>query len=200
MERVWLRRLRWRLRGAWQWPTFAALTVVDTVLLHELPIAGSGPDWFPALLLATFFNLVAVAAAGVLLALVVRRWRPDLPRVVAADRAGTGALVATTAILVGFGIGHRTALNAEREAFSAQSLAVRRWVAHRPEDRYDQYRRNIEQADSLRFGEDLYRTCVPGDDAEHALCLFVDTSQSPPGIRVDPNPAPNTTIVPYEQR
>ena len=32
VERVWHRRLRWRLRGAWQWPAFLALTLVDAVL------------------------------------------------------------------------------------------------------------------------------------------------------------------------
>src|SRR5690606_33397144 len=56
MERATLTRLRWRLRGAWQWPLFAVLLAADTVLLHELPIAGDGPDWFAAAVLALFFN------------------------------------------------------------------------------------------------------------------------------------------------
>ena len=48
-----LRRLRWRLRGAWLWPTFAVAMVVDAVLLHMLPIAGDGgTGWVPAFLLA----------------------------------------------------------------------------------------------------------------------------------------------------
>ena len=49
MERASLTRLRWRLRGAWQWPTFVVLLVVNAVLLSELPLAGeSGPDPFAA--------------------------------------------------------------------------------------------------------------------------------------------------------
>src|SRR4051794_39915697 len=107
MERVWLSRLRWRIRGAWQWPSFVALTLVDAVLLHQLPIAGEGPDWVPAVLLAMFFNLLAVAVVGPLLGLALRRRRPDLPRVVATDYGGTAALVGTAALLAGIGLAHR---------------------------------------------------------------------------------------------
>jgi hypothetical protein len=193
MERVWPSRLRWRMRGAWQWPTFATLTVGDAVLMHQLPIAGEGPDWVPAVLLAMFFNLVAVAVVGPLLGLLLRRRRRDLPRVVASDYGGTVALVATTAILVGIGLAHRPVLQAERDAFSAQSQAVRRFVAHQAPA---EYQRNIDAADSIALGGGLYRTCVPGADPEAFYCLFVDTGESPPGIRVDPNPASNTTFVP----
>ena len=35
VERVWHRRLRWRLRGAWQWPAFVALTLVDGDPAHR---------------------------------------------------------------------------------------------------------------------------------------------------------------------
>src|SRR3712207_6047721 len=41
--RGWVRRMRWRRRGAWLWPVFALATIADTVLLHVLPIAGNGP-------------------------------------------------------------------------------------------------------------------------------------------------------------
>jgi hypothetical protein len=194
MERVWASRLRWRFRGAWQWPSFAALTVVDAVLLHELPIAGEGPDWFPALLLAMFFNLVAVAVAGPLLGLLWRRRRPELPAVIAGDRAGTAALLATTAILVAVGLSHRPALERQRDAFAAQSQAVRRWLAS-AEDVEPVYRRNVDRADTIAFGDDLWRTCVPGDDPERALCVFVRTDQSPPGIERDTSAEPNTAFV-----
>jgi hypothetical protein len=194
MERLWLSRLRWRIRGAWQWPSFAALTLADTVLLHELPIAGEGPDWVPALLLATFFNLVAVAVAGPLLGLLVRRRRADLPRVVATDYGGTAALVATTGLLTAGGLAHRPARQASHDAFAAQSAAVRRYVASHgaPE-----YRRTIDLADTVQLGGDLYRTCVPGHDARRPLCVFVDTDTSPAGVRLDPSRAPNSTYVPY---
>ena len=43
VERLWLPRLKWRIRGAWQWPAFALLTVLDAVLLTQLPFYGDGP-------------------------------------------------------------------------------------------------------------------------------------------------------------
>jgi hypothetical protein len=37
VESVRWRRLRWRLRGAWQWPAFVVLTVADAVIVARLP-------------------------------------------------------------------------------------------------------------------------------------------------------------------
>src|SRR5262245_17358113 len=63
VESVFWPRLRWRMRGAWQWPAFAALTVVDALLIALLPFQGDGPDLIGALLIAGFANLLAVAVA-----------------------------------------------------------------------------------------------------------------------------------------
>ncbi|MGI8624178.1 MAG: hypothetical protein ACR2NB_12005, partial [Solirubrobacteraceae bacterium] len=80
MHRVSLTRLRWRLRGAWQWPVFVALTAVEGVTLNALPISGRGPGGVvPGLLLATGLNLIVVAGLAPLTARLVRRRRPDLP-------------------------------------------------------------------------------------------------------------------------
>ena len=193
MERMWWSRLRWRLRGGAQWPLFGVLLVGDAVLLHELPIGGRGPDWMEALLLALFFNLVVVAALAPLLGALLRLRRADLPAVVAGDYAGTVLLIATAAMLVVLGLVHRPAIRADRDAFAAQSMAVRRYVAHQAAP---VYRRNIDRATSVSFGDDLYRTCVPSARPDRALCLFVHTDQDPPGVQLDPNQAPNRTDVP----
>ena len=68
---------------------------------------------------------------------------------------------------------------------------MRRYVAHQADPRY---RTHIDQATLVRLG-DVYRSCVPGGAGGRALCMFVDASQSPPGIRIDPNPTPNSTFV-----
>ena len=61
VERLWWTRLRWRMRGAWQWPTFLVLTVVDGVVLSELPFYGAGPGGvLPGALLAGFANLFCI--------------------------------------------------------------------------------------------------------------------------------------------
>jgi hypothetical protein len=185
-------RLRWRHRGAWQWPAFVVLVAAETVLLHELPIAGNGTGVFAALLLAGFLNVALVAIAAPLGGRLLRRGRPDLPKVVADDRAGTAAIALLAAGLLAGGLIHRPAVMDARRAFHAQSEAVRRYVATRAAPAY---RRNIDRADTWRIAEDLYRTCVPGDDPLRSLCLFVRTDESPPGIKVDTNRAPNSRYV-----
>jgi hypothetical protein len=188
-----LKRLRWRLRGAWLWPTFVVATVLETALLHWLPVQGDGTGWVAALLAAGCLNLIAVVAVGGIGGVWLRRRRPDLPKVVADDYAGTVALAITAVSFVVAGVLHRPAVTHRREAFSKQSLAVRSWVAIHG----DAYARaHISRADSVRLDEDLYRTCVPEPDPKRSLCLVVDTTTSPPSIRRDRNREPNTGFVP----
>ena len=77
VESLRWRRLRWRLRGAWQWPTFLALTVFDAVVISRLPFQGEGGDIVGATLAAGFFNLLAVALLAPLGGWVLRRRRAD---------------------------------------------------------------------------------------------------------------------------
>ena len=177
-----LRRARWRLRGALLWPTFAAATVVDAAIMHWLPIAGEGTHWVPALLLAGSLNVAAVALLGGLGGLVARRLRPGLPKVVADDRAGTAVLVALAATFLTAGLVHAPEIDARRDAFSAQSLAVRRWI----DANGDSFARaHVDRADSIRLEQNLFRTCVPRSERLRYLCLIVDTSTSPPRINRD---------------
>ena len=191
-DALWRSRLRWRLRGAMLWPAFAVALVVDAVLLHVLPIAGEGhPGPVASLLLAAFFNLVVVAVGAPLAGRALRRRRPDMPRVVADDQAGTVLLALVTAGLVVLGVAHRPALQDDERDRLAQADAVRAYVAHRAPA---EYRANIDRADTWRQGPDLWRTCVPGRDPHRALCLFVTTDQSPPGIAVDRDQRPNSVV------
>jgi len=189
MERVWLSRLRWRMRGAWQWPLFVVLTLGEAVLLNRLPLSGDGPGGFvPGLLLAGFGNLLLIAVLAPLLGRRVRRRRPDQPAGVASDRAGSALLVAALAAIVAGGLIHRPAVREEENERLAQALAVSDYVhVQAPE-----FRPGLAQADSMRLREDLYRTCVPGDDPKRPLCIFVTTDQSPPGVTVDPDKAFNS--------
>jgi hypothetical protein len=188
VEPVWRARLRWRRRGAWLWPAFAALTVADALLLGVLPVAGEHTDVAGGLLLAMFFNLLAVAVAAPLASRALRRRRPDLPKVVADDRAGTALVLVVTAGLLVAGVAHRPARLAGQRAFRAQSEAVRMYVAH---NAAAEYRAHIDQAGATLQAPGLYRTCVPGNDPRRPLCLLVDTGQSPPGITVDHDLTPN---------
>ena len=187
---VWPGRLRWRLRGALQWPLFAVLTIVDAALLCLLPISGTGPGFASALLLAMFFNLVAVAALGRIVAAWVRRRRPAIPRIVAEDRAGVSLLCLVTALLVLGGILHAPNAGDAERAMRAQREAVRAFVlAHGS----PLHRANLGAMDTEQHAEDFFRTCVPGDPAAGVppLCLLVDTAQDPPSVHVDHDRSPN---------
>lgn len=188
VERLWVSRLRWRLRGAWQWPAFAVLTVVDAILLTRLPFYDEGPGSLVAgLLVATFFNLLAVAVVGPLLGVRLRRRRPDLPRLIAADYGSTAVLALICAGFLAGGLIHRPAVAADRAELAAVAASTHEYVlAQEPS-----YRSGLASVDAMRVEDDLYRSCVPGPDPERWLCVFVSTDQSPPGVVADPDRAPN---------
>ena len=53
------------------------------------------------------------------------------------------------------------------------------------------YEAGLGSIDALRLEPDYYRACVPGDDPQRWLCLFVSTDQRPAGVTRDPDQAPN---------
>jgi hypothetical protein len=191
VERLWTRRLRWRLRGAWQWPAFLVLTLVDGVLLAKMPpYEGGPPGVFPGVLLAAFANLLAVAVVAPAVGRIVRRRRPDLPRFVATDYAGAWLLAAITALIVAGGLAHRSAAAAETEREHLVARAMHDYVVSQARE----YAGGLEHIDAIRLEPDRYRACIPGADDRHALCLYVTTDQHPPGITRDTNEEPNSTF------
>lgn len=182
-EPLWRSRLRWRWRGALQWPVFLGLTIADALLLGVLPIAGDGgTDLVPALLLAFFFNLVALAVAAPLVSMRLRRRRRDLPKVVADDYAGAAMLgLVTVGLLVG-GVLHRPQMKDAEHDLVVQQVAARRFIAARAPR---EFRPAAESSDTIKLGDDYFRTCVPGPNPKRWFCVFVDTNESPPGITVD---------------
>ncbi len=187
VESVFWPRLRWRMRGAWQWPVFGALTVVDAVLAVRLPFHGDGADTAGAILLAVFLNLLAVAVAAPLAGMLVRRRRPDLPRLIARDYAGTAFLALVTVALLTGGLIHRAGRLEERRDRAAALAATHDYVlAQAPA-----FRAGLAAPDMLREEADLYRVCVYGP-SKNPLCLFVNTGQAPAGVTRDPSREPNT--------
>jgi hypothetical protein len=177
------------MRGAWQWPAFALLTLLDGIVLSALPFYARGPGSLAGgLLLAGFANLLIVAVIAPLLGHRVRRRRPDLPRLVASDYAGAAAMGAVALLFLLGGLVHRPAVAAaEAEAAAVADTTHDYVLAQAPE-----YRVGLAGIDAMRVEEDLYRSCVPGPDPQRWLCVFVKTDQSPPGVTRDPDQAPNT--------
>jgi hypothetical protein len=184
-ESLWWPRLRWRLRGAWQWPAFIGLTALDTAVIALLPFYGDGTDAIGAFLLALFINLVAVAVVAPLVGLVVARVRPDLPRIVARDYAGTAALSFAAAAVLAAGLAHRSALAGDRADVRAALAGVHAYVLSQA----PAYRSGLAQVDTVRVDHDLYRACLPGRGGW--LCLYVNTNQSPAGVTRDGDRTPN---------
>ena len=187
-----LTRLRWRLRGAWLWPAFFALTVLDALVLGWLPIAGDdGTAFIPGLLLAGLLNLRAVALVAPLVGRRLRRRRPDLPKVVADDYAGAALVVLVALGLLGAGLAHRPTLLEARHDAAVQQLAAREYASRfAPAE----FRANAAYSNSLKLEDDLYRTCVPGDDPKRWFCVYVDTDSTPPGITRDDNRQSNASL------
>ena len=196
-ERFWPARVRWRLRGAWMWPTFIAVTLLDGLILHLLPPIGTGVDLIPAILIATFGNLAVIGALAPWLAR--RTWRrraaaepgapPRAQLEVLTDRIGTGLLVATVVGVLVAGLAARPTVVSETEDTERNAQAFRDFILSHGDQ---ELIRNLETANTVRLGEDFFRTCVARDDRDRYFCTLIDTSRTPPQIDVDGSAEPNS--------
>lgn len=194
--RFWTRRMRWRLRGAWQWPAFALLTLADGIILHLLPPIRTGVDLIPAWIIASFGNLLLVGLVAPWIARrLVSRARDQstsdvsAPPEVIHDRTGTAILVAGALALIVTGLATRPLVVSETEATERLAASVRDYVlAHGSTE----VRRNLDTANTTQTDEQGYfRTCIALDDRTRAFCLFVDTKEDPPTIVEDQDQRPN---------
>jgi hypothetical protein len=195
-QRFWPARVRWRLRGAWMWPTFVAITLLDGILLHLLPPVRTGIDLIPAVLLATFGNLVLIGALGPWLARRVWKRRPvaepDVPPKaqleVLADRIGTGLLVASVFGVLAAGLAARPTVISETEATEEAARAI---YSHVLASGDAELIRNAETAHTDRLADGLFRTCIARDDRDRFACFIIDTNKEPTKIDRDPSAIPN---------
>ena len=182
MERVWASRLRWRLRGAWLAPLLVLFTLGDALMLHALPLAGEDIDLFASLLLAGFFNLVAVAAIAPFAGIALRRLRPDLPQFVARNYAGAALVVLVAAALLTGGLLHHATVDRDRAALAVAHARGIAWIgAQAPAE----FRNHIARADTIAIvAGSVYRTCAPGARPDRAWCVIVNArARFPHGIR-----------------
>jgi hypothetical protein len=188
---MWGSRLRWRLKGAWLWPTFAVVTVADAIVLARLPFAGGRANLLGSFLAAGFLNLAIAAVVARAGGSLLRRRHPELPREIAIDRAGAIALVALLAVLVAAGLAHRPAVTrADSSRATAIRAAMHFAAGHAPE----RYLPNLHRSDTWQQARDLFRTCFPGPDPRRDYCVFVRTDEPVPIVRADPDQRPNMTI------
>jgi hypothetical protein len=181
------------------WPTFIAVTLIDGLILHLLPPVGTGVDLIPAILLATFGNLFLVGAIAPWLAKATWRREPVSepaapPRArleVLTDRIGTGLLLATIVGVVAAGLAARPLVVSETQDTERNAKAFRNLILNSGDD---ELIRNLETANTIRLGEDFFRTCVARDDRRHYFCAFIDTSEHPADVDVDGSAEPNSAF------
>jgi hypothetical protein len=171
MMDAWVARVRWRRRGAWQWPVFVCLTAADAVIGHAWPPLGDSQTLFAAALLGAALNLASVIVLSWPLSLLIRRLRPDLPKLVARDYAGTSLVVAVTAGLLSAGLVHRATIQAHQAALRDAVARAEAWIGARAPDQYRHHAALIDTY-TIEAGR-LYRSCVPGASARRSYCVVV---------------------------
>jgi hypothetical protein len=178
------------------WPSFVALTLLDALLLNRLSPVREGIDLIPAILLATFGNLVLIGAVAPWLAR--RTWKrrqaaePGAPAKaqleVLTDRIGTGLLVASVFGLIAAGLAARPTIVVETEQRERAAELLEDYVdAHGD----DELRRNLEASDTRRYADGYYRSCIPHDDRERWTCFLIDVREQRSRFVRDPSELPN---------
>jgi hypothetical protein len=203
-ERFWTSRLRWRLRGATQWPAFVVLTIADGLVLDALPpVSTTGLNLIEGVLIATFANLFLVGAVAPWLArrLADRRAAAletagapapaQAARDVLQDRVATALLLAGLAGVIASGLANRPLIVSETDATEENARALTRYVEHSGND---ELIRNLETANTIRLGEGYFRNCIARDDRERYFCVFVDTREDPAEVVRDRSAEPNTVF------
>jgi hypothetical protein len=165
MDAAPLVRLRWRLRGAWLWPLFVVLTLADGVIHQQLPITGDDPGSFVggALFGGAVLNLIAIVVLAAPLGQVVRRVRPDMPRVVANNYAGAFTTIAITAVLLGAGLIHRHVITNDLNDLNDATARAEAYIgAHAPA----QFQKDLGRLSTYEVQPpEIYRTCATADSA-----------------------------------
>ena len=168
---AWLARLRWRQRGAWLWPTFVVLTIVDGFLLHALPAAGSTQTLVGGIVAGMVFNVLAVLLLSRPGGALLRRRRKDMPVGVARNYAGAGAVALVTAAMLAIGLVHHATIVAQRRALDD---AIVRAIAFIGDRAPAEFRANAAHTDTYTIqAGSMYRTCVSNRAGTRDYCVIV---------------------------
>ena len=189
-ERFWARRLRWRLRGAMQWPAFVLFTLLDGVVISELPPAViKEPNLIVGVLAATFGNLVLIGAVAPFLARrLAEREVDQTAREILQDRVATVLLAVGLLACLVSGLANRPVIVSETEDTEEVGRQLRAYVERSGSE---ELRRNLETANTIRLSEGYFRVCIARDERRRYFCLFVDTGKDPTQVRRDPSAQPN---------
>ena len=134
MDAAPLTRIRWRLRGAWLWPSFVVLLIADAAIAtwrpafadHGSVVAGVLQGWIP--------SLAGVAILSPALGWGLRQFRSDMPKVVARDYAGAAICLLVTCALFAAGLIHHPVVVADQTALHDASASAEAYIGdHAPQ-------------------------------------------------------------------
>lgn len=174
MDATPLVRLRWRLRGAWLWPAWVALSLADGVIVKELPLSGDSGTFVGGVLLGAVFGLIGIALLGRSLGRIVRAFRPDMPRVVARNYGAVLMPVIVTLTLLTAGLLHQSSTGADSVAYHEAVARADAYIdAHAPVG----YRTYLSHQSVYEIqGRASYRVCA-SDSIGYDYCVVVDLWQ-----------------------
>ncbi len=153
------------------WPAFLALIGLDGVIGTLLPPAGGSWSFVGAALFGCFANLLAIVVLSVPLRAVLRRRRPDLPKVVAMDYSGTIVMALISGLLLLAGVIHRPRMQAEEHAMADAVTRAQAFIGARAPGRF---RRNVMFVSTFTIeAGSVYRMCVPSVDRAQTYCVIV---------------------------
>jgi hypothetical protein len=199
----WPRRLRWQLLGAWRWPIFLVMTLIDGVIASALPPSGTHANFIPSLIISSFANLFLMGAVAPWLAKRIAarqglqpaaaKFPPRDSGELLVDRVAAALLVLAAVGLLAVGLGNRRVVVADTNDEKTAVQAAQSFVAaHAPAD----VRRNADQGflSPHRLEPKYWRICGRHNDPTRAWCVYVSTKASPPSVKHDPSPETNAQL------
>lgn len=164
-------RLRWRLRGAWLWPSFVLLSVADAVIVQALPLTGDSASLVGGWLLGVVLNLLAIVLLSGPLGRLLRRARPDMPRLVARNYAGALVTALVTLALLAGGLAHRHVITADQNALQDATARAETFIGeHAP----PQFQAGLTHLSTYEVQPpDIYRTCASNPSGTRFYCVVV---------------------------
>jgi hypothetical protein len=155
------------------WPAFVLLTAIEAVVGHALPPSGEAQSVASAALVGGVLNLIAVVLLTRPLGALVRRIRPDVPKVVARDYAGRTLVVAVAAALALAGLIHHPTIAQHQRAMRDAVARAQAYIGDRAPA---EFRRNVQFVSTFAIEPGhMFRMCVPSAQGPRSYCVVVNT-------------------------
>jgi hypothetical protein len=143
----------------------------DGIIAVVRPFVGDRQSVAGGVLAGLILNLLAVLLCSAGFGGLLRRRRADMPVAVARNYGGTVAVVLVSAALLAVGLARHGGIVANQHALRDAIVRAEGYIGdHAPQT----FRANTQHTDTvtIQAGE-MYRTCVPSQDAKQSYCVIV---------------------------